>query len=160
MANYIRQGTCNWCGQCCGAPYFSNPDPRTPWPSDWPWVLDWDNDSLDADCPFGAIVINSLNTSGVWAALIGGNQFRIIIVEDVGIVKDEPTYGDTSTYTNQCPFLLLHGEGETPPTECGADNLSIFTGYCSTKPKELMTEEEMLQWTASFPACSYTWIEE
>lgn len=50
MTKYIRQGECNRCGQCCGAP--GGPDRRSPFPKDWPESLrTWTPENKEKLCP-------------------------------------------------------------------------------------------------------------
>jgi hypothetical protein len=159
MATFFRRiGICSWCGQCCGAIYFDNPDPKSPWPRNWPWVMsDWTDEALEEHSPFGAVLFRYVETQVAGVALIGGIQFRFIVIPDIGIVTDKPPYGNPSQYFDRCPFLVLHGEQNVPPTECGVATHRVFTGHCVHLPHEIITEIQHAEWIANHNACSYTW---
>jgi hypothetical protein len=168
MANYLRQGTCNWCGQCCGAPYTYGGDPpseASPWPKDWPWaVAAWSPEALDAHFPFRQLL--AAIEVGYGEIKITGKRYPYIFIEGEGIMTDEEPLGDPSTFSRQCPLLKLLRDDSTPSTpqdpatECAAANHTIFQNYCVHLPPSILNEEEVLQWQEDYPACSYTWIPE
>jgi len=162
MANYIRQGTCNWCGQCCGAPYTFGGDPPSmdsPWPDEWPdTLIAWSEEAMIAHFPLKQ-TLESIE-EGFGEIKITGKRYYFIWKPGYGFVTDLPPYGDDTTFENRCPLLKLLGETENPPTECAAVNHAVFQDYCQHVPRSVLTEEEVTQWQASHPACSYTWTPE
>lgn len=158
---YLRQGECSWCGQCCGAPYFSNPDPRSPWPITWPeGIRNWDLQSIKDYIPLSAVMGKTDLDNGSGTAKIRGQNYPWIFVEGYSLCVDEEPIGDASTYSPRCPFLILHGEQNSPPTECGAASTATFINHCQLLPPDRISEHQKLEWEASFPACSYTWTPE
>ena len=152
---FIRQGTCNRCGQCCGAD--GSPNQTNPWPKNWPQAVhNWEElpnmiqvvgNPLDGDPPDYAI-------------LLGGKQYRSIWVNNVGLCKDLPTYGDDSSYSLECPFLADDpGDGSRPCAFTGTPLEEIRNSFvCYPEgPQRFRTQEDLDQWNNDHPLCSYTW---
>jgi hypothetical protein len=96
------------------------------------------------------------------AIRIGNTTFRTIWVPGVGLVKDKAPWGDTSTYEEECPFLL--GTPGDTSRACGLIGTAwedVRNEVCGdgTKgiPPFLKTEEDVEQWETDHPSCSYVY---
>jgi len=151
----MREGFCNRCGQCCGAP--GSPEQDSPWPNDWPEsVRTWSMGSLPpilqltstpyhGGARFGQVIVGSDVCHWIW---VGGH----------GLCRDKEPYGDETTYDDTCPFLLDPLEdGTVPCAFVGTYLESIWETMCKPSPKQTMSERNILLWRRRHPKCSYTW---
>jgi len=160
MAQYVRQGFCNWCGQCCNSNYLFGGDPPdgSPWPKHYLRNrLAWDDESFNLYVQLTQFIErNKLNLQSDHVKYRGKNYYWIF--NDDGVLcTDEPPYGDSSVCSTKCPFLILHGEIETPPTECAVEGTKVWNERCGILPPDRFNDQQVAEWQASHPACSYTW---
>lgn len=153
-----RQGTCNRCGQCCGAAGSSEQD--SPWPDNWPDGLrNWLQETIETSFPILKLIGNPHfggAESGVFN--VRGKKCYWIWVKGHGLCKDLPPYGDLSTYSEECPFLLPDpGDGTRPCVLVGTQYRAVWDVMCQNQPPMEKTSEEVAVWQARHPLCSYTW---
>lgn len=175
MANYIRQGSCNWCGECCGAGVNENP-----WPSSW--FRSDGSSALVGGRPYADLAIelpilaligrakangtlelhasDQLNGSIKITGRNGGTYYFTWIA-GTGLCKDISASHDGSAYETECPFLKDDpGDGTRP---CGLVDTkydAVFRTFCINIPREIQSEEDKLLWEQEHPSCSYTWVPE
>jgi len=163
MTIYLRQGECNWCGQCCNSGYTFGGDA----PDGSPWGRNfltkrqtWDDDSFNLYVQLTQFIErNKLNLQSDNVKYRGKTYYWIF--DDDGVFcTDLPPYGDTSAYSTKCPFLKLHGETEDHPTECMVYKTRIWDERCGILPPNRFNDQQVAEWQVSHPACSYTWSEE
>lgn len=150
-----RMGTCNRCGQCCGAD--GSPEQNSPWPNTWPEALrDWQEEDLPVifqmvgHPAFGAAVARVFR--------ISGKNYRSIWVPGHGLCEDKPPWGDVATYSEECPFLMDDpGDGTRPCALVGTLYEAIWMVLCQPEPPEEKSAAQVAQWQARHPLCSYTW---
>ncbi len=147
-----RGGACNHCGQCCGAE--GSPHQENPWPSTWPEAhRNWQTSAL----PIIYQVVSSPEHGGPRAGAIrfGSKTYRWIWIPDVGLCKDMPPFGDTASYSLECPFLMdEQPNGSRPCALTGTP----YEGACNQENMpEDVSDEFVADWTAKHPVCSYTW---
>ena len=145
-------GECNRCGQCCGAE--DNPGASgavNPWPKTWPAAIrNW----LEEDLPGLAKVLKTPYHDGAISGVVnvGTNALKWVWVQGVGLCKGKP-----SNYTIECPALLgKPGDAVRPCALVGTAYQWIYDNCMFMKPE--WTEQEVTQWQADHPACSYEWI--
>ncbi len=111
MALYERSGTCNLCGECCGAPPGDQYGPpfrghnqvNNTDPNDNPWFLklipsSWQDEAME---DYGSVNIATVLVRWIW-------------VLGVGLCTDLPPAGK-EPWATRCPFLLYNdGETEQP----------------------------------------------
>jgi len=154
---FQRQGSCNRCGQCCGAD--GSPNQANPWPKNWPQAVQaWETkptiiqavgNPLDGD-PIG------------YAVRLGNKTYRSVWVTGVGLCKDSPPYGNASNYSLECPFLADDpGDGSRPCAFVGTPLESLRNTFvCYPEGPLIMPDQGSLdQWMEDHPLCSYTWVE-
>lgn len=154
-----REGTCNRCGQCCGAEGSPNQD--SPWPNSWPDSLrTWNPSLLAAQAPIFVLVGNpSEGASRSGAAIIAGFRVRWIWVEGHGLCKNVPPYGNLAIYSEECPCLKPDpGDGTRPCALVGTPFEPIWTQMCQSAPPLEKTPEKVVLWQSWHPLCSYTWV--
>ena len=164
MANFIRQGTCNRCGECCGAP--GGPDRRTPFAKDWPDSLRyWSLDDINEMCPqltmcgvtmVGEDLVGLESPFGSYK--IQGKSYYYVWVEGVGLVRDTSAGHDGSIYEPECPFLLADpGDGTRPCGMVGTNDDGAYKRWCEQEPEFPRSERDKDEWEWCHPDCSYTW---
>lgn len=164
----LRTGSCNRCGQCCGAD--GSPYQHNPWPRRWPRaVRNWHLADLVDQWPqallFGTITkgdgtIGSTTDYGTTRITGGGppRDYYWAIVPDNGICKDISGAHDGSSYSLECPFLLPNpGDGTRPCGLVGTNEDNAFRVACEIAPPMEKTAEEVVQWQMRHPLCSYIW---
>lgn len=165
-----RQGTCNRCGQCCGAE--GSPHQRNPWPSTWPGAFrNWQLVDLIAVWPqallFGVISkvdgeIGPDTDYGTTRITGGGapRDYYWVWIDGYSVCKDTSPGHDGSAYSLECPFLLPDpGDGSRPCGLVGTGQDNSFRVACEGEPPEYKTVDEVTQWQTRHPLCSYTWVE-
>lgn len=162
---YLRQGECNWCGQCCGSGYsFGGTPPvqESPWPVSWPGgLLAWSQEAFDTHFALRSIISKASLTTLSGEINWRGFKRKFIFVPGESLCLDLPPLGNPTTHEKRCPMLVLNGEGSTPPTQCGvAPDCPVWTDHCSELPPTRITERAKQEWEEAFPACSYTWVVE
>jgi hypothetical protein len=156
----IIQGTCNRCGQCCGAPGSPNRD--SPWPDNWPEALArWDPATLGEGLPlFSLVRLPGQGGPRYFATRVGRTTYRGIWIPGHGLCRDNPPWGDEDTYEETCPFLGdQQPDGSYP---CGLVDSAwedIYNDFCAPMGQR-WTEAQVTQWQADHPLCSYTWVAE
>lgn len=171
---FVRQGTCNLCGQCCGA--LSSPNSSNPWPRYWPQAMrnfTWEDfvtamphaEALGAKpTPDGKVDLSGLKLSG--NLNVGGHVIKFKIISGEGVVR--VTQGQN--YCKECPFLLPDpGDGTRPCALVGTMYESWWTEVCDEGPADgrvgvppfvIETQEEVDEWFWRHPDCSFEYIEQ
>ena len=164
MATYIRQGDCNQCGQCCGAPSVNYPEGVQPWGATLPCGYSPANDHGPGYLKMAYQRYPELaNRQGSANVKYKGTTYYAIWDCDLktGICKDLPPYGDLNTRSNECPFLADDpGDGTRP---CGVE---VFDdpNICGVVPTVVderhppTPEQWIADWHQRYPECSYTWV--
>jgi len=152
-----RQGSCNRCGQCCGAD--GSPDQDSPWPDSFPECFrNWQLADIESTrYIFQVIRPPSHGGSSHGRLRVGGKNYRYIWVPGHGLCKDKTPWGNTSSYSEECPFLMDDpGDGTRPCAFYGGAFQVVYDHDCDTVPME-KSAEEVLVWQQRHPLCSYTW---
>lgn len=175
---WIRQGTCNRCGDCCGNAGGKDGVPHSPFPSNWPEAMrersieGWNfkyasllGVTEDADGkivwePYGERMIPSKGT------------FYYVWVPGVGLCKDTSAAHDGSEWSHQCPFLEPDdgtGENGLPHHTCpfvGTQFQDEWDAECGDSPPAIVYEQEdraalehsvIDDFFNRCPNCSYTY---
>lgn len=146
----ITQGSCNHCGQCCGAD--GSPEQRNPWPGSWPEAL---ANCIDEEKPG---MVRWLNRP-YGKVKINGVFYYYIWISGVGLCTDLPKYGDPETYSLECPLLMPDpGDGTRPCAIAGTE----WESYCNQEnmPSEVDPDDRLLDyWPVRHPLCGYYWEE-
>ena len=167
----IRTGTCNRCGQCCGADGSPIQDNRFPYyfPDG---VRTWLLANFELNFPYARMVgleegpngeVHKIQDYGNHNIL--GNKIYWRWVPDHAICKNLEPYDDPETYSLECPWLLPDpGDGTRPCVFPGTKYQEDWERGCSDIPTEgiynppLHFDAEQLSfWQAAHPLCSYTW---
>lgn len=166
----IRNGSCDRCGQCCGAE--GSPYQKNPWPSTWPDAFhNWQLADLIAMWPqallFGVVSkvdgtigpdsdVGSIRVTGA-----GGGLYYYVWAEGHAVCRDTSSGHDGSSYSLECPFLQPDpGDGSRPCGLVGTSRDDDFRIACEQEPPEEKTVNEVTLWETRHPLCSYTWVEE
>jgi len=150
----MRSGSCNRCGQCCGA--ISSPSPTNPWPRPWARgaLQEWADDTL----PSIVRLVGEPVRSGVNSAILLDNKTYRVLWTDDGLCKDASPWGDDSAYSPECPFLMDDPGNSTRPCALVGTNLeNIWTEMCQPEPPLEKTAAQVGKWQMRHPNCSYTW---
>ncbi len=151
------QGSCNRCGQCCGAPGSPNRD--SPWPDNWPEVVkNWQIDVLGNTHPVFTVTGHpDLGGPRAFAVRIALRTYRGIWVPGHGLCADSPPYGDASSFEEMCPFLKSKRPDGSHPCALAGTQWDAQYQQCMDMG-ELWTEKSVAEWQANHPLCSYTWV--
>lgn len=165
----VRVGTCNRCGQCCGAE--GSPHQRNPWPSRWPNSFrTWQLADLIAVWP-QALLFGITDKAGgtieprtaYGSALIRGDgtpqRYYWVWVEGHAVCKDTSQGHEGTSYSLECPFLRPDsGDGLRPCGLVGTEQDHAFRVACESQPPKRKTADAVMRWKARHPLCGYTWI--
>ena len=159
MTGYQKQGTCNRCGQCCGAD--GSPNQATPWPKTWLYCF---KGYQQANKPPIVQLVGDRSEGGPigYSVKLGNKTYRSVWVEGVGLCKDVAPWGDPSTYSLECPFLADDpGDGSRPCAFTGTAQESLRNTFeCwPNGPEYFHNLESLQQWENDHPDCSHTWTE-
>ncbi len=170
---FIKQGTCDRCGQCCGAD--SSPNQANPWPEGWlethqKWTYDHFNSIWPYAILFGLVPDGSGNPIkqqefGSTRISGGGSPTDHYWVWVEGRpCKDISVAHDGSSYSLECPFLEPTAGDPTNIRPCGLKDRSQEAArlqVCDPEgPDVFQTQANVDQWESDHPLCSHTWIEE
>jgi hypothetical protein len=168
MTLYNRVGDCNRCGQCCGAE--GSPEQRNPWPKSWPFGWRWRAlDEIITFWPqallFGIIdkgngQVGKSQDNGTTRISGGGppRDYYWVWIDGHAVCKDTSPGHDGASYSLECPFLIDDpGDGTRSCGLVGTNNDNDFRVACEQEPQSGKTVEEVAQWQARHPLCSYTW---
>ena len=146
---------CGRCGQCCGAPGSPNRD--SPWPDNWPEaVASWQIDALaDAQPIFTLSGHPDLGGQRAWAIRVGNKTYRGIWIPGHGLCADAPPYGDASAFEEMCPFLGNKLPNGSYPCGLAGTPFDAVYQQCMRVKTTGWTEQEVEQWQADHPLCSY-----
>lgn len=165
MANWIRSGDCNHCGECCGSNGQYNITET--WEEHRKWELSEVQEHLPlwtllglAWNPEEEIIMPESDTGSV---RIIGTLYPYaweLLPSGKGHVPVKPG-------TTECPFLQDDpGDGSRPCALVGSQEEGARTKYCRpeerSEPPErynIWTEESKNQWQADHPNCSYIFEE-
>lgn len=155
----IRQGECNRCGQCCGAP--GSPERDSPWPDTYPEaVRNWTIASIEKNCPIFKLVGHpSLGAPTAAAFRVANKTYRAIWKPGHGLCADAPPWGDDKSFEEMCPFLMpQQPDGTHPCALVGTQWEYIWEKMCKPSPPMEMSEEDVKTWQRRHPKCSYEWV--
>lgn len=159
---FIRSGSCNLCGECCGYPRSTDGGQNNAWANDFPEsIRNWDAESLATSLPIFQFSNDMLNTpNGDFT--VQGNRCRWIWIQNHGWCTDLPPYGDTSTYDQRCPCLSSKlGDGTVPCRLYGTRYEYIWHQLCEpVPPMRLDTQAQVDAWFSNCPSCSYVYTAE
>jgi len=157
----IRQGSCNRCGQCCGAD--GSPEQDNPWPDTWPEDLrNWQEGDITSSFWIFQVIFQVIkhpkyggSSSGTMR--VGGKNYRYIWVLGHGLCKDRPPWGNTASFSEECPFLMDDpGDGTRPCAFVASPPFDVVWEHdCQPAPPMQKTPEEVVIWFARHPECSY-----
>lgn len=152
---YRISGSCNRCGQCCGAPGSPNRD--SPWPDRWPEALDsWAEEALQQIPILKHVLLPSKGGQPYWAVRLGGTTYRGIWIPGHGLCRDNPPWGDITTYEETCPFLgEQQPDGSYPCGLIGTMYEDVYYDFCS-QMGTYWQDFQVERWQEDHPLCSYT----
>lgn len=173
MANYLRTGDCNQCGECCGSE--GSPNQTSPWPSNWPSALrKWNLNDVNYVAPQLIMLgLKQLPSGDLGFPVVNGNfkirnkQFYYAFGENGhGIFKDLPPYDGTNT-SLECPLLMEDpGDGSRPCGLVGEAQETARQQFCrpETRPDydpatDVWTQQQVDEWLTDHPSCSYVFQE-
>lgn len=178
---FIRQGECNWCGECCGVPRAGDGVQISPWPAkrywpdglrQWAWAdlerlwkyasfIGIQTDPADGEHKVmqqsGNIKIRGRNYPWIWPG------------DNLPICSDRAPLGDPSTYDLRCPFSTDAGDGTHPCALVGTqyeaqwaatcqEGIELVDGtFAGAPPFQFQTAEARDRWFADYPSCSFTY---
>lgn len=169
---FIRQGTCNQCGQCCGAD--GSPNQASPWPRNWltnrrnhqlsDWLNTWPQGLAFGLLPGGTGKPVKSSENGTTRIAGGGapRDYHWVWVEGRPC-KDVSFSHDGSSHSLECPFLMDDpGDGTRPCGLVGTNNDNDFKVACDDRPGRGIPPYELSQeavddWMQNHPLCSFEW---
>lgn len=132
MTLYERSGSCNLCGECCGGgdgeqygpPFRGHDQLNNQFPADNPWFIRMFPSQYQGGNRNG-----NFKENGVW--------YRWIYIDGVGFCLDDPPFGNTNSFTKQCPMLMDDpGDGTHP---CVMYNSDTYNGNLGMTLGEVWT---------------------
>lgn len=152
---YIRQGECNRCGECCGAPRSTDGGSNNAWPVDLASATrSWSQESIEFALPIFKWLEHpriANKTSG--RLRIGDVNSPYVFSTQYGLVKSDAV--------PECPALLGKQTDEVRP--CGLVGTvaeEVYTKICQYFPPDrFLTQASKEDWEDNCPSCSYTWLE-
>ena len=169
---FRREGTCNDCGDCCGA------NGECPFPiNGWEVIRNWDTTSINISYPHykllglgdvGGGVIGIIENEGhiqirgtkyywTWQETSKGGHVPM---------KDTSAAHDGSSYLPEC--LLLEddpGDGSRPCAIAGTQYDNVRAQFCRPEERDdyvaaddIWNDRSKEQWENDHPNCSYTWV--
>lgn len=153
-----RQGVCSHCGQCCGAD--GSPEQRNPWPRTWPEALrNWEKAYLEEQIPLFKVFVHPSKGGELYGRVrIGNKWYRWIWVPGHGLCEDLRPWGDTSSFSEECPLLMDDpGDGTRPCALVGTEYEYIWARLCQPEPPMEKNVDEVAVWQSRHPLCSYAW---
>lgn len=166
---FQRTGTCNRCGQCCGAD--GSPNQANPFPSNWPDALrHWSLDDINELCPqlsmcglsqLGEDLVGVPPGDEVGLFRVTGKPHYYVWVPGAALCKDTSAAHDGSSYSLECPFLANDpGDGSRPCALVGSNDDGAYLKFCYPEgPLEFATQAMVDQWQTDHPLCSHDWVE-
>lgn len=145
-AYYIREGTCNRCGECCGYPRATDGGQNNPWPLNLEEMLTQYSDEAILQISFFKYI--SRPDSHRRGTIRTGGRTFIYTWTDQGFCN---RYGNI-----RCPFLL-DDEAQHPCGIYGTELQGLFDENCKIVPAEQMDIDSLMFWIEHCPSCSYTW---
>lgn len=153
-----RTGTCNLCGECCGAAHMVD-EAAVQYPPLPFNLFNWTNqEDIERAFPLAKIIAipkpESITPSGIFK--IRGKNHSFAWVPREGIVKSETNL--------ECPFLMDNpGDGTRPcalhrDQSRNQDLHQIWLDMCNGVPYD-KTPEDVGKWQHRHPGCSYEWVE-
>ena len=166
----LRQGMCDFCGECCGT--VGN----TAYVSNWPEALrTWSLDDAVSVCPqLGMFGIENQGDRIGYSQPNGqyrvrGTLYYYVWIPDIGLCKDTSAAHDGSFFDTECPFLLDDpGDGSRPCALVGTGDDGARFKFCRPEehPTDYVPENDIwddrsvTQWQADHPNCSYEFVSE
>lgn len=163
-----RAGTCNRCGQCCGAE--GSPNQANPWPKNW---LDshrnWNHTRFSSLWPYAVLfgVVSgggdkpTKTTEHGTTRVTGGGPPRDFhwVWVDGRPLKDISPAHDGTIPSLECPFLLPDpGDGSRPCGLAGTGRDADYLTVCDPPgPLVFATQAMVDQWETDHPLCSHSW---
>lgn len=160
--SFIRTGTCNRCGECCGFPRSTDGGQNNPWPNDWPQsIQSWSPESIQLHLPILQFTTNMVNTPYDNFTIRGHRCYWIWIIGK-GLCTDTTPYGDVNTYDQRCPLLGPKGAGgDVPCYLIGTQYEYVWQMMCEpVPPASFDAQEQVDSWYTNCPSCSYDYIAE
>jgi hypothetical protein len=160
-----RTGTCNMCAECCGNLTQARIDASIPAPGPFPkiWPESVRTHPIENLPTFFQLVGTPEHGEARARAIrIGNTTFRTIWIPGVGLVRDKAPWGDTSTYEEECPFLL--GSPGDTTRACGLVGTpweAVRDEMCGDDHVPPLSKEdfEVVEWEHDHPSCSYVYVE-
>jgi hypothetical protein len=152
------QGSCNRCGQCCGAPGSPNRD--SPWPNNWPEaVATWRISYLAETFPVFQLTGHpALGGEVARVVRINNKNYSLRWVPGHGLCKNTPPLNDPNTWEEQCPFLMDQLPDDSYPCALAGTQWNQQYVQCMDMG-EYWDEASVAEWQANHPLCSYTFVE-
>lgn len=166
---FQRQGTCNRCGQCCGAE--GSPNQRNPWPRNWfeshrNWQYVHFESQFQYMDLFGIVAgpdgkpVKQQDVGSVRFTGGGGPRDYYYVWVDGRPCKDTSAAHDGSSHSLECPFLADDpGDGTRPCGLVGEIDQSRIDVTCWFEEPVIFEQRQKDEWEASHPLCSYGWVE-
>lgn len=154
---FLRSGTCNRCGECCGYPRATDGGQNNPWPNSWPGsIQSWSAEAIALHLPILQFAADMVNTPNGQFTL-QGKKINWTWVADHGLCTGTPTAWD-----QRCPMLgAKQGDGTVPCRLVGTRYENVWTMMCQpVPPDEFEKPEEVDNWYAHCPSCSFVYTSE
>lgn len=167
---FQRTGSCNRCGQCCGAD--GSPNQANPWPVHWfEHHQQWQHDHFVAVWPYTLLfgIVPGGDGKPVKAQDYGSTRFTgggparnyYWVWVNGQPCKDISVAHDGTVSSLECPFLVDDpGDGSRP---CGLKDESAESSrlqVCDPEGPDVFATRAMVdQWETDHPLCSHDWAE-
>ena len=168
----LRQGTCNRCGQCCGAE--GSPNQANPWPKNWfEHHRNWKFEDFESEWAYAPLFGVGRGNAGkpvkgrehgfTTVPCPGGQPRRFHWTwQDGRPCKDTSQAHDGSEHSLECPFLMDDtGDGSRPCGLVDTVREDAYIQVCYPEgPETFHNQESVDQWMSDHPLCGYTWEQE
>jgi len=161
---FIRTGTCNQCGECCGYPRLTDSGQNNAWANDFPEsIANWSKEDIENYLPIFKIVGHPNHGGKLYGmSLINDVRCFWIWVPGHGLCKDKTPHGDLTTYDIRCPFLSEKlSDGTVPCLLYNTHRKFVWDKLCQpVPPNKFDTQEQVDNWFINCPSCSYEYVVE
>ena len=173
---FERTGTCNRCGQCCGAD--GSPNQANPWPVNWYESHQrWSHASWESIWPYTVLFgivpgsdgrpIKTQEYGQVRIVGQGGGRYYYVWV-DGRPCKDTSAGHDGTSHSLECPFLKDDpGDGSRPCALVGSQDDGARHKFCRPEERpepppnyDIWDDRSVDQWQTDHPNCSYEFVSE
>ena len=173
---YQRQGTCNWCGLCCGRAHPDTDVAENPWPENLSWNMrtwaNWD-DMLISWGYFQFVGAYPRDADGkVRPQYFTGNKRMPSGPYQNTRIRWEFDPGWHKPNSAECPCLMEYSGNPDQQYPCclvGSEFDAIWQTLCNAQPPDELNDNQHSHWIASYGeggvgpsggiGCVFTWVE-